>query len=559
MPANPVPHRPDERLDEFLLAAATDHPDRPAVVEYADGAARFTTFRELRAAAERYAADLDGYGLDAGDRVMIVSDTSAQAIALVLACSSRGLPFVPVSPETPAERRATIVRLAEPALCLSAGTGETGETAGTGGIADTAGTMESASTTESAGTTGTTDTDHGEAVGWGRFGPAGITVSRPPAPRVRHRRAVTPGDPAYIIFTSGTTGHPKGVVMSHRAVVSFYRGMLGECFVDVGDRVASTSPLQFDFSLLDIGLALGSGAAVVPVPRALLRWPTRFLKVLRVTRATHVNGVPSIWRQSLRHVPDQVGALTDLRGVLFCGEDFPLPELRHLQRLRPTARLVNCYGATESMAASFAEVPNPLPDDVSHLSIGHGHSGTDILLLDSGGLPVTEVGAVGEMYLRSPALMSGYWGDAEATAATLVADPLEPRSGQLVLRTGDFAYRADDGELRFCGRVDSQVQIRGNRVEPAELERRLLEYPGVSEAAVVIVELAGHDCELAAFVVLAAGAQPVEESALLSFCLTSMPAYMAPGLIRIMEVLPVNHHGKTDRRRLLACLDGAPV
>lgn len=553
MPANPVPHRPDERLDEFLLAAATDHPDEPAVVEYADGAARFTTYRELRAAAERYAADLDGYGLDTGDRVMIVSDTSAQAIALVLACSSRGLPFVPVSPETPAERRATIVRLAEPALCLAAGTGGTAVTGGTAGVAGTGGV---AGTT---GTTGTTGTDDGEAVGWGRFGPEGITVPRPPVPRVRHRRAVTPGDPAYIIFTSGTTGHPKGVVMSHRAVVSFYRGMLGERFVAAGDRVASTSPLQFDFSLLDIGLALGSGAAVVPVPRDLLRWPTRFLKVLRVTRATHVNGVPSIWRQSLRHVPDQVGALADLRGVLFCGEDFPLAELRHLQRLRPTARLVNCYGATESMAASFAEVPNPLPDDVSHLSIGHGHSGTDILLLDSDGLPVTDVGDVGEMYLRSPALMSGYWGDAEATAATLVADPLEPRSGQLVLRTGDLAYRAADGELRFCGRVDSQVQIRGNRVEPAELERRLLEYPGVAEAAAVVVESEGHDCELAAFVVLAKSSPHVEESTLLAFCLTSMPAYMAPGLIRIMEALPVNHHGKTDRRRLLAGLDGARV
>ncbi|MDT0390845.1 AMP-binding protein [Streptomyces dubilierae] len=521
MPATPAPevtHRPDERFDEFLLAAAATHPGHPAVVEYADGAERVTTFRGLRETAERYAAQLDRFGLEIGDRVMIVSDTSAEAVALVLACASRGLPFVPVSPETPAERRATIERLAEPALCLTADGRPEG------------------------------------AVGHGRFGGGTIEVPQPPVRRGGSRRVVTPTDTAYIIFTSGTTGRPKGVVMSHRAVVAFYRGMIAEGFVSVGDRVASTSPLQFDFSLLDIGMALGSGAAVAPVPRALLRWPTRFLKVLRVTRATHVNGVPSIWRQSLRHIPDQLADLPDLRGVLFCGEEFPLAELRHLQRLRPGIRLINCYGATESMAASFAEVPDPLPDDVTHLSIGNGHEGTDILLLDAEGASVREEGVVGEMYLRSPALMTGYWGDADATDAVLVIDPLEPRSGQRLLRTGDLAFRGADGALRFCGRRDSQVQIRGNRVEPAEVQRRLLAHSDVCEAAVVVAEGPGREAELCAFVVLADGADGTAESDLRAFCLRAMPAYMAPGVVRIVDSLPVNQHGKTDHRRLLAQL-----
>ncbi|CAM5638861.1 AMP-binding protein [Streptomyces pilosus] len=521
MPATSVPavtHRPEERFDEFLLAAAATHPDHPAVVEYADGTEQVTTFGALRAAAERYAAELDRFGLRIGDRVMIVSDTSAEALALVLACSSRGLPFVPVSPETPAERRETIERLAEPLLCLSAAGGPAA------------------------------------AVGHGRFGAGRIEVPRPPLRRERLRHAVTPGDIAYIIFTSGTTGRPKGVVMSHRAVVAFYRGMLAEEFVSVGDRVASTSPLQFDFSLLDIGMALGSGAAVVPVPRALLRWPTRFLKVLRATRATQVNGVPSIWRQSLRHIPDQLAGLPDLRGVLFCGEEFPLGELRHLQRLRPGIRLVNCYGATESMAASFAEVPDPLPGDAAHLSIGNGHRGTDILLLDPEGAPVREEGVVGEMYLRSPALMTGYWGDAEATDAVLVRDPLEPRSGQLLLRTGDLAFRSADGALHFCGRRDSQVQIRGNRVEPAEVQRRLLAHPQVREAAVVAYQGSDGSTELSAFVVPADSGAGTAESDLLAFCLRSMPAYMAPSVVRLVADLPVNQHGKTDHRRLLAQL-----
>ncbi|WBB56017.1 AMP-binding protein [Verrucosispora sp. WMMD573] len=514
-----VTHRPDERFDEFLLAAARTLPEKPAVVEYVDGGTRHTTFGELAAATERHAAALDRYGLDVGDRVMVVSDTSAEAIALLLACSSRGLPFVPVSPETPAERRAAIADLAEPTLCLFA----------------------------------TPPADTGPREGW--FGPDGIHVPIPPEPRPRRRRTVTPTDPAYMIFTSGTTGRPKGVVMSHRAVVSFYRGMLAERIVAVDDRVASTAPLQFDFSLLDIGLALGSGAAVVPVPRTLLRWPTRFLKVLCTTRATQVNGVPSIWRQALRHVPDQIAELTDLRGVLFCGEDFPLHELRLLQQLRPAARLINCYGATESMAASFADVPNPLPEELDRLSIGSGHVGAELLVVREGEA-IKEVGAVGEMYLRSPALFSGYWGDAEATAAALVPDPVEPRSGDRVLRTGDLAYRGEDGELRFCGRVDSQVQIRGNRVELAEVQRRLLKFPGVAEAVAVVVTPPDREPELAAFVVLAADAPPVEESDIMAFCLRSMPSYMAPSRMRVADALPVNQHGKTDQRKLLAALIG---
>ncbi|GHH45306.1 amino acid adenylation domain-containing protein [Streptomyces candidus] len=520
-------HVPDQRFDEFLLAAGALTPERPAVVEYAEGTVRTTTFRELQDSAARYAAELDRYGLDIGDRVMIVSDMSAQAVALLLACAARGLPFVPVSPEAPPERRATIAELAEPALCLTAA---------------------SCDATAAPGAT---------PVGQGSFGPEGIRVPHPPVPGARRRRALAPTDTAYIIFTSGTTGRPKGVVMSHRAVVSFYRGMLAERIVGADDRVASTSPLQFDFSLLDLGLALGSGAALVPVPRPLLRWPTRFLKVLRATGATQVNGVPSIWRQVLRHVPEQLAELPDLRGVLFCGEEFPTSELRHLQRLRPRMRLVNCYGATESMAASFADVPRPLPEETRRLPIGQGHTGAELLLVGEDGTVIEEAGTVGEMYLRSPALFSGYWADPGASAAALVPDPVEPRSGQRVFRTGDLACRGDDGELYFCGRNDSQVQIRGNRVELNEVQRRLLEFPGVTEAAALVVESPGQEPELAAFVVFDEEARPADESDVVAFCLRSMPAYMAPSLMRVTDALPVNQHGKTDHRKLVASLASA--
>ncbi|MZE81038.1 AMP-binding protein [Streptomyces sp. SID5475] len=502
-----------------MLAAAGTAPDRPAVVEYTgEQGLRTTSYRQLAHLVHEYAAGLDGLGLDIGDRVVLESDTSAHAIAALLACSSLGLPFIPVSPETPDERLRTILSTADPALYLrAAGLSRQGLT---GRPAD------------------------------GRFGPDGLVIERIPAPRRRHRRESVTTDTAYIIFTSGTTGRPKGVVMSHRAVLSFYRGMLHHGIVTERDRVATTSPLQFDFSLLDIGLALGSGAAVVPVPRSLLRWPSRFLRVLRETGATQVNGVPSIWRQALRHLPDQLARLDSVRGVLFCGEEFPLPELRRLQQLLPQARLVNCYGATESMACSFTDVPDPLTEDTERLSIGFAHPGAEMTVIDELGRPIGEPGVTGEIYLRSPALFTGYWDDPDATRAALVPDPLEPRSGQVVFRTGDLAYRGEHGELYFCGRADSQVQIRGNRVELGEVERRLLEHPGVTAATALVLQPPSGEPELAAFVVPAPGTPPAGQTELTDFCRQTLPGYMVPGTTFTAGELPVTPNGKVDRTAL---------
>lgn len=500
-------HAPDETLADFLLAAVGSTPDSPAVVEFGGGV---TTFRELARQVQAYGRELARFGLDIGERVIVESDTSAQAIAMLIACASQGLTFVPVSSETPDARLRMIIDATAPALYLQA----------TDRVVD--------------------------VPALARFGLDGLRVVRPPRRRVPHRRELTGTDIAYIIFTSGSTGRPKGVVMSHRAVVSFYRGMLRHDIVGPDDRVATTSPLQFDFALLDIGLALGSGAAVVPVPRTLLRWPTRFLRVLRDTGATQVNGVPSIWRQVLKYAPERLAALPDLRGILFCGEEFPPHELRELRALLPEARLVNCYGATESMACSFTDVPTPVPD---RLSIGQAHPGAEMTILDDAGRPISEPEVVGEIHLRGPALFTGYWDDPAATDAALVPDPLQPRTGQRVFRTGDLACQDERGELYFCGRADAQVQVRGNRVELAEVERVLLSCPGITAAAAVLARPVGSEAELTAFVVAAAG---FDETRLASHCAGILPAYMMPARVRTMKELPLTVNGKVDRGALAA-------
>ncbi|MFI9048313.1 AMP-binding protein [Streptomyces sp. NPDC053427] len=514
-----------EFLHEFLLDPARHSPDAPAVVESAQpGHPLTTTYAELGALVDVYAAGLDALGIETGARVILESDTTAHALALLLACSRAGLTFIPVSPEMPHPRLLSIVATARPALHLQPPDG--------------------------------TRTDLPHTVGTARFGPTGLTIERAPERHTPRRRVPCATDPAYIIFTSGTTGRPKGVVMSHRAVIAFYRGMLAHRIATPEDRIASTSPLHFDFSLLNIGLALGSGASVVPVPQDLVRWPRHLLRVLRETGATQVNGVPSIWRQTLRYEPERLAALDRLRGILFCGEEFPLPELRRLQQLRPDARIINCYGATESMACSFKDVPNPLPDTVERLSIGIAHPGAEILLVDETGNVVTEPGVLGEIHLRSPALFSGYWDDPAATRSALVPDPLCPQSGQLVLRTGDLAVRREDGEFAFCGRTDSQVQINGNRVELGEVARRLTDFPGATAATAMVLPRPDGGVRLTAFVVLAADQAGTDPAELRDFCARTLPAYMAPQDIELLDRLPTTANGKVDRA-LLADMAGA--
>lgn len=514
-----------QRIHEFLLAEGRFAPERPAIIEAgADGAFAVLTYQELEWRMNDYALGLDKLGLDIGDRVILETDNSPSAVAMLLACSSLGLTFIPVSPEVPTPRLLSIISSAEPALYLQTTEGRRG------GIP--------------------------ERVGAARFGPDGVTVERPPLSRVRHRHEAVGTDAAYMIFTSGTTGRPKGVVMSHRGVLSFYRGMLRHGILTPEDRVATTSPLQFDFSLLDIGLTLGSGAALVPVPRGMLSWPRPLLRFLRESGATQVNGVPSIWRAALRHETDGIAALGEqVRGVLFSGEAFPLPELRQLQSLLPHARVVNAFGPTEAMAFSLTDVPNPLPEDQDRLSIGWAYPGAEMLLIDEEGNPIRETGVTGEIYLRGPSLFTGYWDDPEATGEALVPDPLDKRSGQLVYRSRDLAYYGENDELYFVGRADLQVKIRGNRVELGEIERRLLEHPDVTAAAAVVRPKEGADPELGAFVVLAPGTEVFDKTLLSAFCKQTLPAYMVPRKVQLIDELPVTANGKTDRRALAQIAD----
>ena len=246
----------------------------------------------------------------------------------------------------------------------------------------------------------------------------------------RRTKAVLEIDPAYIIFTSGSTGEPKGIVMPHRSVCSFFEALVEFNGLPRESVIGTIAPVQFDFWLLDIALALGSGATLACVPRPSFYQPRRMAGHMKSMGVTRMQGVPSIWPPLMRHAGAQLKQIESLQSILFGGEAFPVPALRQLQRLLPHVRMINAFGPSESVACSFKEIPNPLPPgEVERIPFGSGFRGVELMNVDESGKEIVTPHTVGELYLRGSNLFSGYWRNEEATSAALVPHPTTPETG----------------------------------------------------------------------------------------------------------------------------------
>lgn len=507
-------------VHHFLLdAAAAD----AAAVAVEDGRWAIT-YGELREASAGYANSLWAAGIRPGDPVALRMEPCVEAVVAICALSQLGAVYVPLNPEYPSERVAAMLAAAEPKLCIVAGAEPEPP-----------------------------DPDLPLGVAAGSLLEIDGEV---PAERRGREAPVLETDVAYVIFTSGTTGVPKGIMISHRAALAFWRAAVDHCRLGPGDRVATLAPLSFDFSLIDIGIALGSGATLVQVPRGLMLRPAHCAEFLHSRRVTQLDAVPSAWRLLMRHAAAELSELSGLHTGFYAGEGFPVPDLLRLRELLPELRIVNCFGHTESMCCTFEDLPLPLPATAEAVPIGHAHPGAELLLIDEDGEEVTEPGVVGEMYLRGASLFSGYWRDAEATRRALVENPLRPGGGELVFRTSDLASRGTDGKLYYAGRKDLQVQIMGIRTEVEEIERVVDLHPAIAESAVVLTERDGLPW-LVAGVVVAAGQEAPSVAELRRFCADRLPAFMLPAELRREDSLPVNLNGKVDRGALRERLGAA--
>ena len=519
-----------ERLLHDLLRDSADrNPDGPAVV---DGE-RSVTYAELEARSNRLAHLLRESGVRRGDRVGLYLDKSLESVLGIYGILKLGATYVPLDPAAPPARLAGIAANAD-LRCLVTGPEKAehwGQLVSEGAPVETL---------------------VAPAAGEGELEtPAGVRLLAGPALDGQPEEPLgdvlrSDSDLAYILYTSGSTGVPKGVMLSHLNALAFVDWAADEFEVTAEDRLSSHAPLHFDLSVFDLFAAVKAGAAVVLVPGQLSLFPTEQARWIRDAGITVWYSVPSILTLLVLRGKLAEVELPALRTILFAGEVFPTKYLHALVQLLPQVRFANLFGPTETNVNTWYEVPRWEGEPPASIPIGKPVRDVDIFAVAEDGT-ILEDGETGEMYVRGPTVMQGYWGDAERTTATLFRGWGPGSSPYPTYRTGDLAYVDENGDWIFLGRRDSQIKSRGYRIELGDIEAALHQHPSVVECAVVPIPDELVTNRIKAFVVTRG---EVGEDELVSFVCERVPRYMAPELFAFRETLPRSSTGKVDRRAL---------
>jgi amino acid adenylation domain-containing protein len=505
---------------------------RPEAIALAMGDERLS-YEELATASDRLALLLSNTGCSRGDRVCLLADKTPSAIVAMLAALKVGCPYVPIDVASPVSRVARIVRSADPSAILVQGSGaallEPLRAAGALPEGVPLGALDAAA--------------RERATERWAFGPGDQGEGALPAGRSDE------SDIAHILFTSGSTGEPKGVMITHANVGAFVEWANGWFRPRPEDRISSHPPLFFDLSTFDIYGTFRAGAELHMVPPETLL-PRQLAEFISSRRLTQWFSVPSTmsYMARLDAVPD--GGFESLERVIWCGEVLPTPVLAHWMRRMPQATYTNLYGPTEAtIASSYYTVPEVPPDETQPIPIGTACGGEELIVFDERLAPVPE-GEIGELYIGGAGLSPGYWRDPEKTSAAFVPDPRPGRSGRLIYRTGDLARAGADGVVHYLGRADTQIKSRGYRIELGEIEAALNALTEIAECAVVGVPSDGFEGTAICCAFVPANGRPPDARALRSALGSTLPAYMIPTRWSSMGVLPKTGNGKIDRRRL---------
>lgn len=511
--------------------SAVAHPERAAV----EWRGEVLTYHELDELSNALAALLVDAGIGPGHRVGLYAPKTHLSLVAMLGISKAGAAYVPIDPHAPPLRAAYIL-----GNCAVSAVVTDGERLHA--LAEHVSTLPSLHLAIAAGTeaTGALLPEWVRTVPWQDLAPCGP----------RTWPAAVECDPAYLLYTSGSTGHPKGVIITHRNALTFIDWGMDTFGVGPADRLSSHAPLHFDLSVFDVYCALGRGATVVLVPDQVAPFPRQLARWIRDQRISVWYSVPSALVRMLLHGQlDQV-SYPELRIVLFAGEVFPTRYLRDVMRIMAASDFYNLYGPTETNVCTYWRVPRDLAADVTTIPIGAACANTQAFAVDDAGTPVT-VGEEGELLVRGGTVMAGYWGLPERTAQSLVSNPLQPAFADRAYRTGDLVRLQADGTYAFLGRRDHMVKSRGYRIELGEVEQVLYQHTGIREAAVIPVPDDEVGARLRAVVSIHAGAA-LATGELQAHCLRHLPQYMVPESFSVLDELPKTSTGKTDRQSLLA-------
>jgi len=506
-------------LQQLLTDAAARQPKRPAVAS--DGC--LLTYEDLDRLSNKLARTLLRLGVAPGDRVGILTPKSAAAVIAVYGVLKAGACYVPLDPKAPAGRLSHIVQDSGAVVI----------------VADEERSPLAASLSEAIprplGVLVVDSPDNAEV--------AAAAAGESGEPLAEERAIET--DLAYILYTSGSTGVPKGVMISHRNSLTFVDWSAEAAGLGELDRVCSPAPLHFDLSVFDIFATCRAAACLSVLPDGATTFPVSIARWLAAERISVWYSVPSALVLLACYGGLQQVDLSALRTVIFAGEVFPPKHLARLMAELPDARYLNWYGPTETNVCTAFEVPAGWADS-QPTPIGKACANTEVFAVTSEGQRASGPGEVGELYVRGPALMRGYWGQPAKTSEVLVRDPFRADSGELVYRTGDLVSLEPSGNYAFLGRGDSMVKVRGYRVELGEIEAALYRHPAIQDAVVLPVpdELLGSRLRA---VVTPDGAGDLTREQVLEHCRQWLPSYMVPEVVEFREGLPRTSTGKVDR------------
>lgn len=515
-------------LHQLLSEAGAAGPDAVAVIDRD----RSITYQELDQRASQLASLLVEMGLQRGDRVALLLEKSLESIIGIYGVLRAGGVYVPLDPAAPEARLSYIAANCGIRYLLT----------GTEKARLWPKLLAAGAPVEAVVVLNGPGKPVGSVVGARVIDSTSLEA-----------QATSPSDPgtidldlAYILYTSGSTGDPKGVMLSHLNAMTFVQWGVAQFSVGPQDRLSNHAPLHFDLSIFDIFVAAAAGATLVLVPSQISVFPVEVVRFIEHQGITIWYSVPSILTMMTLRGGMKGGEFPRLRELLFAGEVFATKHLRQLMALLPHVAFHNLYGPTETNVCTYYRVPLLPEHQTETIPIGKAIADVEVFAVTDDGRRA-ELGEVGELYVRGTTVMNGYWGDRERTDRVLVPNPLGGELRDLAYRTGDLVQQNGDQEYRFLGRRDAQIKSRGYRIELGDIEATLYANPSVVECAVVAVPDEFISNRIKAYLTVRGS---VQENDLVRFCSERIPRYMIPEIFEFRDALPKTSTGKIDRHVL---------